>query len=277
MQYIQIKITHPENAREPLIALLYDLGMKGIYEDSVVNAYFDEDADSRLICARIKELESFLKLDDPIATEACFLPDTDWNEEWKKSFTPIEVGRSLIITPPWLSADGERTEIIVDPAMAFGTGHHETTRRCLELIEQISPETDLSNFLDLGAGTGILSIAASKLGFKKITAIDNDSLAHEAAIKNAQLNRLDNIEVMLGTISDVRGRFAMIAANLISETLIDHANAIAGLLANGGKLILSGMLQGQQDEVISKYTESGLSLSKIFHDDKWVTLVFQKG
>lgn len=279
MNYYEFKISLSNTSKEPLIAKLFNLGCIGVIEDEGLTAYFDASQDLSFIVnhitASISEIQSIFE-DNQISINYNLLPETDWNEEWKKSFTPIEIGKSLVITPPWLSTDKRRTEIIVDPAMAFGTGHHETTRRCLELIEQISQETDLSNFLDLGAGTGILSIAASRLGFKKVVAIDNDTLAQEAAIKNAQLNSLDNIEVILGTITDANGSFIMIAANLISETLIEYVNAINRLLADRGVLILSGMLQGQQDDVINKYIESGLTFREKFYDDKWVTLVFLK-
>ncbi|MDX9714532.1 MAG: 50S ribosomal protein L11 methyltransferase [Dissulfurispiraceae bacterium] len=280
MKYLNIKIKSSENAREPLTALLHDLGMKGIHEDSMINAYFDEDIDSRLICARIKELESFLKFDDPdtfMDTEVCFLPDTDWNEEWKKSFFPINIGKKLVITPPWLKRDqGNRIEVIVDPAMAFGTGHHETTARCLQLIENLSECLQMSSFLDLGTGTGILSIAASKLGCKRVVAVDNDTAAIEAAEKNIANNKLDNIALITGTIDNTSGEFELIAANIISETLILMAEKIIQRLSPGGSLILSGMISGQEDDVLTKYINSALKLSEIFYDGKWATLLMRK-
>ncbi|MCE5312113.1 MAG: 50S ribosomal protein L11 methyltransferase [Nitrospiraceae bacterium] len=279
MKYLHIKINASENAREPLIALLKELGMNGIHEDELINAYFDEQADYQNIFASIKELEKHLAIDNPESRMDIvhqYLPETDWNEEWKKSFTPIKIGNTLVITPPWLATDGTRTEIIVDPAMAFGTGHHETTRRCLELIEKHASDTDPTDFLDLGAGTGILSIAASKLGFKRVIAIDNDAMAYDAAQINRELNRLNNIDIVLGTISYANGIFSMIAANLISETLIENASAISSLVADHGVLILSGMLDGQQADVINAYTGSGMAHKETFRDDKWITLLFRK-
>ncbi|MBN2653762.1 MAG: 50S ribosomal protein L11 methyltransferase [Nitrospirae bacterium] len=280
MSYIHIKINLSDNAREPIIFLLNQYNMKGVFEDEFINAYFDESSDIDKISESISELLEYLKKDQPDTTikfSVDRLPETDWNEEWKKSFVPINIGKRLVVTPPWLKSDkSSRIEIIVDPAMAFGTGHHETTARCLLLIEELSQISVRSGFLDLGAGTGILSIAASKLGFKKVVAIDNDSMAEEAATLNIAHNRLNNIELITGTIEHTDQKFDLIAANIISETLIDIADKIIERLSFSGTLILSGMINGQQEDVIKKYTNSGLRLLETFHDGKWITLTMRR-
>jgi ribosomal protein L11 methyltransferase len=110
------------------------------------------------------------------------IPDEDWNRTWKAGFRPIDVGERFTILPPWEKKKNGRINLVIDPGMAFGTGHHETTRSCLVLMEKLSrPAAPEARFLDLGAGTGLLAIAASRLGYRHVAAVDTDPLAIEAA------------------------------------------------------------------------------------------------
>jgi ribosomal protein L11 methyltransferase len=178
--------------------------------------------------------------------------------------------------------------------MAFGTGHHETTKRCLILIEKYATTTlplregitppspplnlrggwvGLHRFLDVGTGTGILAIAASRLGFTRVIGVDIDPLAVDAAMRNADLNRLSHIQIKEGSIADVQGSFDMIAANLMSEVLIRIAPEIASRLNTPGIAILSGMLVGQEDDVLTAMETVGLKLIEKIIDDRWISIV----
>jgi ribosomal protein L11 methyltransferase len=164
--------------------------------------------------------------------------------------------------------------LIIDPGMAFGTGHHEATKTCLMLIEKFSKEkTEKNRFLDFGTGTGILAIAALKLGFKHAVCIDIDPLAIDAAHRNAELNNLENIEIKESSISLVDGKFDFIAANLMSEVLIQNAHEIASRLNKSGIALLSGMIVGQENDVIAAMKNEGLRVLEKFYDDRWVTIL----
>ena len=208
--------------------------------------------------------------------EHSIIPDQDWNESWKKGFTALDVGERFTILPPWEEEKSGRINLIIDPGMAFGTGHHETTRSCLVLMEKYATKSLKDRFLDLGTGTGLLAIAASKLGYRQVVAIDNDPLAVEAAVKNVAFNRIENMLIKTGSITDAEGSFDCIAANIISSVLTFLAPEISSRLNPSGITILSGILAEQADEVIKAYELNGLKLIENFPDDKWVSLVLRK-
>jgi ribosomal protein L11 methyltransferase len=277
MNYIEFTITVPHASREAVLNRVMELGSLGIVEragDFV--AYFPADSDGGEISGALDAFRHTLKssgLDPDFSYVWAELPDQDWNESWKKSFSPIPVGRRLSILPPWEDVPEGRTGIIVDPGMAFGTGHHETTKTCLELIEEWAPRLRGSRFLDIGTGTGILAIAAVRLGFSEAVGLDTDPLAVEAASRNVSLNGLDSVHILPGDISAARGTYGMIVANLISGVLIGIARKLAARLEPQGIVVLSGMLAGQEDDVIRAALKAGLGLKDKLSDGKWVTLV----
>lgn len=210
MRYYEFKITVADNARDALTQRVMEMGCPGVIEeDGRIIAYFDEGLDINMISDELASFDTVLKnagLDSGLYFEYCLLPDTDWNETWKKSFTPIDAGVFTIL-PPWEKEDSHRLNLIIDPGMAFGTGHHETTRRCLMIIERFSGECGKDCFLDIGTGTGVLAIAASKSGYNYVTGVDTDPLAIDAALRNVALNSPGNIEIRAGTIEEVEGTF----------------------------------------------------------------------
>jgi ribosomal protein L11 methyltransferase len=171
---------------------------------------------------------------------------------------------------------GDRIPLVIEPGMAFGTGHHETTRSCLVLMEKLAGSVKKERFLDIGTGTGLLAIAARLLGFKQVVGVDTDPLAMEAARTNIGLNRLEGIELHEGDISCAAGTYDMIAANLISGTLVELADAIASRLDSSGVVIMSGILKGQDDEVAAAAEKAGLRCVERLRDGKWVTLACRR-
>ncbi len=145
-----------------------------------------------------------------------------------------------------------------------GTGHHETTRSCLVLMEKYGGKTEKGRFLDLGTGTGLLAIAASKLGYDQVVAVDNDPLAIEAARKNLEINDVINIDLLEGSIIEAPGAFDCIVANIISGVLIFLDHEISSRLKPSGIAILSGILAEQADEVIKAYEQTGLKFIEKF-------------
>jgi ribosomal protein L11 methyltransferase len=204
------------------------------------------------------------------------IPEQDWNESWKKGFTPLDVGERFTILPPWEKKHDDRINLVIDPGMAFGTGHHETTRSCLVLIEKYAVKSAKGRFLDLGTGTGLLAIAASKLGYKEVQAVDTDPLAIEAASMNIGLNQVANVELREGSIVEASGMFDCIAANIISGVLVLLAPHIASRLNTAGFAVLSGILSGQEGEVIEAMEKARLKLREKYRDGKWVSLVVEQ-
>jgi ribosomal protein L11 methyltransferase len=160
--------------------------------------------------------------------------------------------------------------------MAFGTGHHETTRSCLVLMERYAGMVKAERFLDLGTGTGLLAMAALALGFRSVVGVDTDPLAIEASRRNIALNKAEKVELIYGGIDRCEDDYDMIAANLISGTLIQLAGEIASRLVPSGIVIMSGILKGQDDEVVEAAKNSGLACIERLADGKWVSLACRR-
>ena len=280
MTYVEIIVTTPEESRDAIISSMSEMGYTGFVEqDGGLIGYFNPERSPAEICDELNRFRAVLEssgLDASFSLSYTILPEKDWNETWKKNFIPIDVGDTLTIIPSWLQSATSRIPIIIDPGMVFGTGHHETTRTCLSLIEKIARVCSKRSFLDIGTGTGILAIGASRLEFEQVTAIDIDPLAVDAAQTNAALNGLTNIEVLEGTIQAVSGKFDLIAANLLVEILIEIAAELSDRLEPGGRAILSGLLIGQENSVIEAMTSAGLNLQEKIIDGTWVSLVMVK-
>jgi ribosomal protein L11 methyltransferase len=280
MAYHEFTIRIPNAFRDTLIQRLTLQGCLGVIEkeDSLI-AYFPENTDSSTIASElaiVKELLNKTHRDLELTFDHSLIPDQDWNESWKKGFTALDVGEQFTILPPWEEKRSGRINLIIDPGMAFGTGHHETTRSCLALMEKYAGKIAKGGFLDLGTGTGLLAIAASKLGYERVVALDIDPLAVEAAVKNGSLNRVENVLIKEGSIIDAESTFDCIAANIISSVLVVLAPDISSRLNPSGLAIVSGILAEQADEVAAAFTQNGLKFIESMADDKWVSLVFVK-
>lgn len=277
MGYYEFNIKFSQDSADALIEKLSEIGCLGIIinEDFIV-VYFP---DAIYVDRVKKELEAFkniLKdsgLPDTLSYEYLYISDRDWNESWKKKFQPVDVGEKLTIIPPWQDAKPDRINVIIDPGMAFGTGHHETTMRCLMMIERLSKKLSSKHgFLDMGTGTGILAIAASKLGFDYVVGVDIDPLAIDASNRNIAINELNNIEIKCSGLGSIEQSFDFIAANLLANTLIDLASEITSHLNNSGIIVFSGIIDGQEYDVIKAYERHNLQFFEKITDGRWITL-----
>jgi len=278
MGYYEFTIEAPAESADSLLSLTGDSGSLGAFENEKgLIIYFPDHVGIEKLCHDIERYRNILKdsgLPSDFAYNYTYISERDWNESWKKKFQPIDVGERISIIPPWEKPKNGRVSLIIDPGMAFGTGHHDTTRTCLEHIERLCKERSRDRFLDIGTGTGILAICAAKMGFREIVGVDIDPLAVDAAQRNIALNDLAGVQIMEGTISVTSGVYDVIAANLLSEILIAIASEIAVRLKPGGSALLSGMIIGQEEEVMAAMEKEGLKLKERHYDGvRWVTVV----
>jgi ribosomal protein L11 methyltransferase len=280
MPYHQFTITISQTFRDLLISRLIDLGSLGIIDqDASIVAYFPEKTYPATIKNELALIQILIEKSgdrQQLSFDYTVLPDVDWNESWKKGFTSLDVGERFAVLPPWERPSGGRIPLIIDPGMAFGTGHHETTRSCLVLMERYAGMVKAERFLDLGTGTGLLAMAALALGFRSVVGVDTDPLAIEASRRNIALNKAEKVELIYGGIDRCEDDYDMIAANLISGTLIQLAGEIASRLVPSGIVIMSGILKGQDDEVVEAAKNSGLACIERLADGKWVSLACRR-
>jgi ribosomal protein L11 methyltransferase len=278
MGYYEFNIKVSEDSTDALIERLAGIGCLGIIASGqALVVYFPDAMYVDIVKKELAAFKTVLQrsgLPNELSFDHLYISERDWNESWKQKFQPIDVGDKLAIIPPWLQPKPERINLIIDPGMAFGTGHHETTMRCLMLIEKNSCNMVKKNkFLDIGTGTGILAIAASKLGFSEVVGVDIDPLAIEAAKRNVKSNNLDNVTILCERLIDIELNFDFIAANLLANVLIELGSEITRRLNKGGIILLSGIIEGQELDVIKVYESCGAHFNEKIIDGKWVTLI----
>ena len=196
--------------------------------------------------------------------------DEDWKYEWKKYYKPFDVGSKLYVRPYWETPkDTKRHEIVLDPGMAFGNGTHETTFMCMELIEAHLKPND--SVYDVGCGTGILAVAAVKLGAGETVALDRDAIAVDVARKNIELNGLqERIEIAEGDLLSGHTRQAdMIIANIIADVIINFAHDAYEKLNNGGVFISSGIINSRAEETAEAIARAGFEIIDQKHMGEW--------
>jgi ribosomal protein L11 methyltransferase len=184
--------------------------------------------------------------------------DQDWAEAWKRDLVPLAVGRAWV-RPSWIAAPAPPgcAEVVLDPGMAFGTGAHPTTALCLEALSSLLADRPGASVLDVGTGSGLLAIAARKLGAGRVAGNDTDPVAVRVAQENAARNGVA-VELVPGPASAIPGSFDLVVANILANTLVELAPVLAARLAPGGVLLLSGLLAGQEGEVRDACEAQGL-------------------
>lgn len=245
--------------------------------DAVI-AYFPENADVESKCEFLKKELACLKKEKGISTHLLFdnIAETDWAEAWKTYFYPQKIGKNIVVKPTWREYFASEGEIIleIDPGMAFGTGTHPTTSLCVNMIEKYLKPGD--RFLDIGTGSGILMIAAAKLGAESVTGTDSDDTAVEIARKNLLLNRIaeDKFDLIAGNLADAVDRqFDVVVANILSEVIVVLLNRIEKILRNGGIFIGSGIVGKNTEKVVQKMRDSGFEIAEVRSDQEWIAAV----
>ncbi len=266
-------IADNELNREILIAELGYIGYDSFNEtDELVEAYINSsDFSEELLSGLVKE--SSLSFEVKFLSEE--MPDQNWNEQWEQnSFQPLLIADRVIIRAPYHtdfpSAD---YELIIDPGMAFGTGNHETTTLMIEEILKL--DLNKKSVLDMGCGTGILSILSSKRGANTVVGIDIDEWAVNSTLENAELNSTPNIVTILGGAESIPAHsYDIIYANIQRNILIQDMPAYKSVLKPGGELIMSGFYREDLKAIQERATQIGLEFSRFKELESWVAAVF---
>ncbi|MBR3567629.1 MAG: 50S ribosomal protein L11 methyltransferase [Salinivirgaceae bacterium] len=276
MQYIETQLTFspaiPEN-REILAALLAEIGYDSFMDTPTgLSAYIPADAFSSE--AADAAIEPVRPLFEQLTVESKPMPDVDWNAEWEKSFTPITIDSRCRIRAPFHDYDAAyQLDIVIEPKMAFGTGHHATTTLMIRQLFDI----DLTGkkVLDMGCGTGVLAIAALKLGAGSAVAIDIDHWSVENTLENAARNNVA-LTAVEGGVEAISGTFDIILANINRNILLDQMPTYSRSLAAGGLLCLSGFYAADLDIIREKASQLALRFEKVLERDEWVSARFVK-
>ncbi|HAR61896.1 MAG TPA: 50S ribosomal protein L11 methyltransferase [Candidatus Margulisbacteria bacterium] len=243
--------------------------------DSRFCLYFDSEEKAR----QTKKILSPLL--EPISPEMILTiaegDDADWQNEWKKFFQPIPIGEKLIILPAWEEVDApqDKAVVLIDPGMAFGNGGHATTKGCLVFLEKlVEPNMTI---LDFGTGSGILAIAAHKLGANYVDAIDNDSVAIEIAAKNCQQNRCeDSIHLMVGESGIIPSRhYDLIVANITADVIMEHFDKLIDQQPKLRHLILSGIIMHKKPALDEYLAQRNIHPSELWHENGWFTYLIK--
>jgi ribosomal protein L11 methyltransferase len=300
MKWIEVKVVFDfkdsQLAVDLISDLFYDLDLKGVviegpeiegsedwgsdavtYENDAVIGYLPCDDTLRKKCKTIEEGLERLKNQIGMTCRIFYaeVDEADWTESWKAYFRPVKITDQIVIKPTWRDYSSNNKEIIIeiDPGMAFGTGTHPTTRMCITLIEKYLKKTDA--FLDVGTGSGILMIAAAKLGAGKIWGTDNDAVAVDIARRNLILNRIPESEfnVITGDMIDkIAGRFDLVAANLTTKTILILLENIQKVLVRDGIVLCSGIIETDKNKIQGKMKHVGLNVIETLIDGDWISM-----
>lgn len=209
-----------------------------------------------------------------LAIEVGSVNEEDWSTAWKKYYHPTKIGQRLVVVPCWEDytlKDGE-VRVTLDPGMAFGTGTHETTRLCMQLLEEVvKPNTSM---LDIGTGSGILAITALLLGAKAAVGVDIDELSVKIAQENADLNHVgEQIKLVCGDLTDkISGRYDVLCANIVADVIIRLSRDIKQFMHENSVLLVSGIIDERCDEVVEALESQGLALEQSVTENGWVAM-----
>ncbi len=203
--------------------------------------------------------------------------EDDWANNWKQYYKPTKVGEHIVVKPTWEDYEEKPGEVVVelDPGMAFGTGTHETTRMCIKALEK-KVKKDTTVF-DIGTGSGILSIAAAKLGAKHVVGVDLDPVAVESAKKNLEFNKVNNMEILYGDLMEVvEGKANIVVANILADIIMFLSEGVRAFIEDEGYFIASGILNTQRDKVADKLKALDFIIEEVMEDGEWICIIAKK-
>ena len=305
--WIEVRVITKSEALEPVSGIFYSLDCKGVaIEDpedilgreqgpltwdfadinvlehkgkvAVVKAYFAEEDNIEEILGYVNEKLVELKEMGIDLGEAKVehekMYEEDWANTWKQYYKPSKIGEKIVVKPIWEEYEQKEGELVVnlDPGMAFGTGTHETTRMCIQALEKYVKEE--STVFDVGCGSGILAIAAAKLGAKLAVGVDLDPVAVESSIENVGYNNLNNIEILHGNLVEViDGKSDIVVANILAEIICILTDDVKRVMKDGGVFITSGIIHDRVDMVCEKLEATGFEVIEKNRDGEWNCIV----
>lgn len=305
-KWYEVKIITKSEAIEPISGIFYGLDVKGVaIEDpndilnreqgpltwdfadinileyggkaAVVKGYFNENEDADQLVEYIQgKLDELSDMGIDIGEgklECQLVKEEDWANNWKKYYKPTKISDKIVVKPIWEEYTPEKDEMIIelDPGMAFGTGTHETTRMCVLALEKNVENS--STVFDIGTGSGILAIAAAKLGADKVIGVDLDPVAVDSAFENVEYNKLKNIEILHGNLMDVvDGKADLVVANIIAEIIVVLVDQVKEFIKQGGVFISSGIIKERESMVVEKLNNSGFVIKETMYDGEWVCI-----
>ena len=280
--WLELSIKAGTEIQDPIANFVVERGSTGlIHTDQTMRAFFPSTASDAALKRTVGVYLRRLRVNFPDCSLGRsrwrLMAEKDWHSAWRKYFRPQKI-RGFTVTPPWIPVDENGCHVVViEPAMAFGTGTHETTRCCLEFLDEFasSVNTPPQMALDVGTGSGILAIALAKVGVPQVLALDNDPIALEAAEANLRLNGVvDAVTLSSTSLGRLRRRFPLVVANIILETLVELAGPLTRSVRAGGTLILSGLLRTQVESVLGYFPVFTLEQRK--DRKEWSTLLLRK-
>ncbi len=313
MKWIETKIITTPMAVDAISEILFQLGAKGISvidpndmenfkeefpfwdyideraeiskkDEAIISVYFPKkevnyEEKIAKLKNRMEELPSFGLEIGRAEISSSEMEQEDWEEGWKQYFKTFHATEKMVIHPIWeeyVAKDGE-VVIDMDPGMAFGTGEHETTAMCIQLLEETLREKD--DVLDIGCGSGILSIAGKKLGAAKVEAIDLDPVAVRVAKENIAYNRLsDEIIVKEGNLTEkVSGTYDIVVANIMADVILILLDTVSDYMKKDGIFIASGIINEKMEEILRAMEQRGFSVVKTLRKGEWNALVAKRG
>jgi len=277
-RWLELAVEVPREAEEAAADILRRFAPRGVAIEPagrcvVVKAYLPDSGDLARQRRAVRRALASLAA----TVHSRWLREEDWAEAWKAFFPVLHISQRLVICPTWRRYRARAVEAVIrlDPGMAFGTGQHPTTLMCLRALEEVvQPGADV---LDLGTGSGILTLAAARLGAASVLALDTDPQAIQAARQNVRLNGLEAIvRVEEGTVQAALGPFDVIATNISAPVIVELAGVMAAALKPGGVLIVGGFIEERAAPVAAALTAAGLSMERTLSDGDWRTHVARK-
>ena len=256
--WIALRIEAAPTVADAVANFLFEEGATGVITEdpSHLELHLPAEEQPRIAAALGRYLESLAAVHpeaNAVRIDSSPLPEVDWEATFRLHHRPVLAGERLLIAPPWdIPSVHGRVILVIEPGMAFGTGQHATTRTCLEEVESAAVDGARS-VLDVGTGSGVLAAAASRLGVRRVVALDVDADVVPLARENLARNDAAGVLLLVGRPDAVRGRFDLVVANLLADALVVEAPALTAAVAPGGRLVVSGLLDVQVAGVLAAY------------------------
>jgi len=289
VEWLEVSVAVENETAEAVAEVLSRYAYRGVVVEAgpegwdagpvVVRAYLPADEQLQAKKRRVEEALWHLSQIAPIpAPTFCPVAEADWAEAWKARLEVLRIGQRIIVRPSWLEYTPAPGDVIVqlDPGMAFGTGLHPTTQMCLAELERLLQPG--AKVLDMGTGSGILAIAAAKLGAGRVLAVDNDPVAVRTARANVAANGVqDTVDVMCGSLKTVSQDFDLVLVNILARVIVEMLQGeLVARVRDEGVLVTAGIIADQEPQVIAAMEQEGLSLTQRRQEEDWVCLTARR-